>query len=547
MKSVVAVFADFVNGPLGGMSALHEQLNGQRTIEHTLRRVARVQGASAYCVVVRPRDAHAANEAVRRAGCEEFVEVLAIDDAPRPRAHLIQAARRWGSNSWRGTPLSTTWFDEFVEPLATARVLDHYGAESVLCLEGHQAAFDPALASDMIDHQERQLADAKLVFSPAPPGLCGVILRGDTVRDLLEGQFPLGMLLTYRPEIPQPDPLTKPVCMPVAPHIAGTRARLMADTRRGRELLAAAMADRGADADAEAICDWFAAASNTPRDPLPIELEIELTTDDLLPAATLRLRGARVPKRHLDDIAALRRIATELAEYDDRRVMLGGFGDPLLHPRFPEICATLRNAGVACIGVVTPLVELRDEIVEALFSTPVDLVQVRVDAHSAATYQRVHGADFHERVIGNVMKLEETRQARTAPRPIVICSLTRCAATIDEMEVFYDHWMRTLGGALIEGFDSYGGRLAADTLIPLTPPIRRACQQIERRLLLLADGTVPQCDQDFTGQSRLGDWREASLASLWGGDAITRLRQLHSTGHWNDMPLCSGCTSWHRP
>lgn len=547
MKTIAAVFADFVEGPLGGPSALLEPLLQQRVIDHTLRRLCDIRHVTNRCLVVQRRDAEAAEHVLRSAGIADRIDLLAIENNPRPQAALIRAARRWGGAAWRGTPLSTTWFDEFVDPLSAAQVLERYAAEAVLCVDAHQSAFDPQLATDMVEHQRRHLDDAKMVFTPAPPGACGILLRRELVGDLIEGQFPVGMLLSYRPEIPQPDPLTRPVCMPVAPRIAATTARLTADTKRGRELLAGALAACGLNAGAATICDWVSTSLRANPEPLPVEVEIELTTADLLPDTTLRLRGARVPARHLTDLAGLERIASELATYDDRRVMIGGFGDPLLHPEFPRICRILRDSGVASIGVATHLVECNENTIEALFSVPVDLVQVRIDAHSAAAYQQVHRAALFDRVVENVMNLERTRQTRSAPRPIVLCSLTRCAATIDEMEVFYDHWMRTLGGALIEGYETCGGAMPSDTLIPLTPPIRRPCRRIERRMLLLADGRVPACSQDHAGQMRLGDWRSDSLSDLWHGEALLGLRERHRAGEWQALPVCAKCDAWFRP
>lgn len=547
MKSVAAVFADFVEGPLGCPAGLNEPLAGQPAIAHTLQRLARLEATDERYLVVCPRDAQLAEKAISTARVADRVSVMTIAETPRPRAPLIRAARRWGSAAWRGTPLSTTWFDEFIDAFSVAQVLDRSGADAALCVEAHQAALDPVIGSAMLDHQKSQLADAKMVFTTAPPGLCGVVLRRDVVRDLLEGGFPLGMLLSYRPEIPQPDPITKPVCMPVEPRIAQTAARLMADTRRGREILTAVFNARGAAANATEICGWLSDSPGILPEPLPLEIEIELTTADSLPETTLRPRGRRVPIRHLSNHVALERIARELATYDDRRVMLGGFGDPLLHPEFPAICRLLRECGVASIGVATSLVELREDVIDALFATPVDLLQVRLDAHSATTYVHVHKQDHYDRVVANINRLEQLRQTRAAPRPFLICSMTRCAATIDEMDCFYDHWLRVLGGAMIEGYDTFGNALPRDSLISTTPPVRTACRRLDRRLILLADGTAPACSQDFRGTMPIGDWHHDSLAALWRGPALMDLRVLHSTGDWSRTALCTGCETWHHP
>ena len=78
---------------------------------------------------------------------------------------------------------------------------------------------------------------------------------------------------------------------------------------------------------------------------IPREVEIELTTDDPYPNSCLRPRGSRVERRGPIDIELVRRVAEELAAYDDSLIVLGGFGDPLRHPEFPSALRAIRAAG----------------------------------------------------------------------------------------------------------------------------------------------------------------------------------------------------------
>jgi hypothetical protein len=547
MEIVAAVFADFAETFLGGPSQLLTQLGSRSVLAHTLTRLRRVAGLERRCLVVQPRDERAATDAVRELGLTDQVDVLTLDDGARPRRRLLRCGRKWNLDGWRGSPLGTTWFDEYVEPLYAGRVLDHYRCDGVLCLDGHQAVLDVGIASEMVAHQRRHDAEARFVFTQAPPGLAGILLRRDVTRELLERQYPVGLLLSYRPELAQTDPITKETCLRIDPGVSQTAIRLTADTLRTRELLTVALEELGEDCDACALCAWVRQDGHDRAGGLPVEVELEATTDDPLPETTLRPRGSRVPGRQLQDLDAVSWLAEQLAAYDDRLLVLGGHGDPLRHPEFPEICARVRAAGVCGLAVVTTLVELPESALDALTEIGVDLVEVRLDANSAATYRVVHNADAFARVIENVERIQQVRRARQNPQPVVACSLTRCAATLAELEAFFEQWIKATGWAIIRGYNDYGGLLPADSALPMRPPLRSPCRRLGTRTMLLADGRAVLCSQDVAGTTALGSWISEPLADLWRGDALRAARAAQSRLTFDNHPLCDRCGEWFRP
>lgn len=547
MKTVAAVFADFEQTFLGGPSQLRRDLAGRSVLQRTLSRLMRVAGLERRCLFVRPRDQAPADSAVRELGLAGEVDVLPLDDGHRPRRELVRAARKWNLDAWRGSPLGTTWFDEYVEPLCVARVMDHYQCEGVLCLDGHQPVLDVEITATMLAQQHEYFGEADQVFTQAPPGLAGVVLRRRIVRDLLEQSIPLGLLLSYRPEIPRGDPINQPICAQIDPDVAHTAARLTADTRRSRELLSAALTELGDDAGAGEVCAWFRQAEGDRVGSLPLEVELELTTDHPLPASMLRPPADRIPARHLEDLDAVERVARELAAYDDRAIFIGGHGDPLAHPQFAEVCRRIRAAGVCGLAVGTPLVDLSDENLAALLEQRVDVLEVYLDADSSATYRRVHHADRFARVIENVERIERLRRERLSPQPIVVCSMTRCEATLPEMESFYDRWIRATGWALIRGHDEYCGSLPSDKLLHCSPAVRGPCVRLQTRLMLLADGAAAACSQDFRGVQVVGDWVSQPVSEIWRGAALKAVRQAQARLDLDEIPLCGACREWFRP
>jgi spiro-SPASM protein len=545
MKIVAAVFADFEHTFLGGPSQLLTRLGSRTVLAHTLDRLARVAGMDGRCLFVRQRDREAARKALHESGHAGAVELLPLDDGQRRRRALLCSARKWNLHAWRGSPLGSTWFDEYVESAAVARVLNHYECDAALCIDGHQPALDPAIASGMVAQMRERADQAALVFSQAPPGLVGLVLTRDAVCQLLAQDIPVGLLLSYRPEMPRCDPITQPGCFQIDTDVARTAGRFTADTRRSRELLQAAFGALGEQVESGPLCAFVRTSQQACIRELPAELEVELTTATPLPESTLRPPG--VPARQVHDLEILSRLASQLAAYDDQLVVLGGHGDPLAHPIFGEACERFRKAGVLGLAVRTPLVNLSDEYLEALFANGVDILQVRLDANSPELYRRVHGTDFFDRVLANIEQVERLRRERLSAQPIVVCSLTRCAATLPEMEEFYDRWIRRNGWAVIEGYNDFCGALPADALLHAGPPVRQPCRRLSSSLALLADGAATLCHQDYRGRLAIGDWREKPLTELWRSDEIIRARRAHAMLKLDSYPCCQKCRDWFRP
>jgi hypothetical protein len=177
----------------------------------------------------------------------------------------------------------------------------------------------------------------------------------------------------------------------------------------------------------------------------------------------------------------------------------------------------------------------------------VDILELMLDANGAGTYLTVHGADHFDRVIANIQCVQKARQERQSPQPLVVPSLTRCAATLQDMEGFYDRWIRTTGSAVIHGYNHYCGQLSEDAVASAEPLIRGACRRLASRIMLLADGRAVLCSQDFAGRQPLGDWTRESLAEIWSGAARVDALSQHGRLELRTMPLCGSCREWFRP
>lgn len=547
MKTIAAVEVDLERSPLGTASRLADDLCGTPVLRRTLGRMARCRRVDAVHVIV---------PAEQRARAARLVDGLPVriesHNAGRPAWQaLTSAARKWSLDGWRGGIAGACWFDEQLHASVLAALGTRENADAVVVVPAAAALVDPDLIDAMIAHHET-IADAmRMTFTVAPPGLAGLVIRPDLLGELAAAGTPPSQLLAYRPDHPGGGYLNQKFCYQTPNTVAHTAVRLLADTERGVAVIRDVLAEAGEGASAETICR-VAAGRDKVEESLPREVELELTTADQLAETQLRPRGVIVPRRGPVAVDLVRRLVDELRAFDDSLLILGGFGEPLLHPGFGELLEICRpvddeRGGVFGLGVRTNGIALDAAMRRRLLEHGVDLLTVTLDAHSSETYTRVHGHDAFDQVTAHVNRLlDELREARMA-RPLVLPEMIKARETTGEMEAFYDHWLRTLGAAVITGYSHHAGQLPDRAVVGMAPPRRVACRRLATRTLVLADGSVVACDQDFKAKHVLGSLHEATLREIWTGSAYARLRDAHVGQRFNGWSLCTGCDEWHRP
>jgi radical SAM protein with 4Fe4S-binding SPASM domain len=245
-----------------------------------------------------------------------------------------------------------------------------------------------------------------------------------------------------------------------------------------------------------------------------------------------------------------------MARDDDALLVLGGFGDPLLHPQFADVLAAIRvqtgPQSAAGLCVRTAGVHLTEERIDTLITHRVDVIQITLDAWSPELYARLQaptepaGAQLTT-VLENIDQLLARRADARSALPLLVPDFTKSTLNLDEMEAFYDGWLRRNGAVSVTGYSNRAGQCDDRSVIRMAPPNRFPCRRLASRCLVLADGSVTHCDQDFRGIATIGHLDQADLRTLWRGESMARLRAAHQAADFGASPLCQRCSEWHRP
>jgi hypothetical protein len=550
MKVIATIQADLEVTPLGTRSRLADELNGLPILRRTVERVCAVPELAGVYVLT-PE-----NQAAR---CRTLLDgtaavVQSVNADPPPWAALIRASRKWSLDGWRGGVGGSTAFDEYTDCRLIDGLLRHVEAEAVLSVPPAAPLFDPDLAARMIDHRRANRDEARLTFTQAVPGIAGIVLDAALVKEFAAASIPVGWAFSYKPDTPTRDLIFQPACMEIPAPLRFATGRLIADTDHSERALRMLLQQNEAP-DLAAIGQWLVDRDEAGVEPFPREVELELTTDDPFPNALLRPRGERVGRRGPMSLDLLRRVAAELSEYDDALCVLGGFGDPLRHPEFPAVLEILRPAsggGVFGLCVRTAAVDLTPPLAEAIVAHGVDVLNVTLDAWTPELYAKLQGiessdADGLESVRGRIDRLSELQRERSSPRPIIVPEMVKARENVHELDAFFDGWTRRVGAVNVVGYSHHAGQLEDRSVIDMRPPVRSACKRVRGRCLLLADGRVALCDQDFRGTHPVGRIGESPLSEIWRSAEFERVRAGHLAGRYDLSPLCAACAEWHRP
>jgi len=385
-----------------------------------------------------------------------------------------------------------------------------------------------------------------VTYTPAAPGLSGMLLRADIVAEMGEKNVLPWQLLGYDPKAPAFDTLIREACMQVDPALSKIPNRFCLDTGRSWQSCcelpstvnsAAELCLAAARAVAPGVKELSGSYSQ------PRELQIDLTHDSLTnpPGAipeSLRQQSPPLDAHHWTTWFSRQGFP------DDLLLTFGANGDPFLYNAFPDILRAARASNPLSICVQTDLASPDIEpLLAAIQDNLIDVLTITMYGHSRETYARVAGADLHPTLMANMQRLAQTTLSRGGI-PLVIPRLLKTRDTLPELEPFFDTWINACGWAVIDAPTDRAGSLPFTAVVDMAPPKRRACRRLWDRVLIRPDGTALACDQDLDQKLRIAHIETASLAEMW--QAMNPVRAAHADGRWSDLAPCNTCKEWHR-
>lgn len=252
--------------------------------------------------------------------------------------------------------------------------------------------------------------------------------------------------------------------------------------------------------------------------------------------------------------ALFKRIVDELVPYKEHIEMfdLFGLGEPLLDPHIFERIQYVKGKGFHRLAISTNADLLTTDKQKALLNTGIETVLFSIDGITKHTHEGIRKGVSFERVVKSVQNIIKMRDKGEFPTRFIV-RFIRQPNNQDELEAFKLYWMPLLSKEkgdriAIYNMHSWGGEVASKDQI-LTgwtsdPEIeKRPCHHIFYNLIILADGSIPLCSEDFLrARYCFGNADKASPLEIYNSKKFHKIRKIHVEGNKNCVNPCRECT-----
>jgi len=205
------------------------------------------------------------------------------------------------------------------------------------------------------------------------------------------------------------------------------------------------------------------------------------------------------------------------------------WGEPLLHKDFFKMIRYAHERGIRTM-VSSNGTLLNDEMNQKLIESGLTRITFSIDG-VGRTHTKIRGYPY-EKLKENILRLKEARD-KAGGYPKIEASMTVFKENEDDVDKFFAEWK-----PLVE-------RVQAITVFTVDNR-KKKCRELWRGLLVvLWDGRVSMCCADYEGLAIVGDADKETLAEIWNGKKMRRMRLLHCQGKF--PPLCKSCGEYENP
>lgn len=256
--------------------------------------------------------------------------------------------------------------------------------------------------------------------------------------------------------------------------------------------------------------------------------------------------GQMKRKRGYMDWDLYRSIVDEMAGHV-KVTTLHIWGEPLLHPKMPEMIAYAREKGLRA-EISTNATLLTEDTSKEILKAGLGAIYMCLDGASAETYEAIRRRGDFDQTTANIQRFIELRREVPSPEPLVNVQIIEMQPTLPEVEEFTRHWQQAgVYRVSVKPFDSWGNQVDAISALRASeanvPSKRWHCPNLWFHVHIYWDGTLVCCDRDFDALYPLGNVA-GGVMKAWNGPAMRELRRKHLSRQLDDVPSCRNCVEW---
>ncbi len=248
------------------------------------------------------------------------------------------------------------------------------------------------------------------------------------------------------------------------------------------------------------------------------------------PVSSIYLPGCDEPETFMDVELAKKIITEAVNENGSIRFVLGGMGEPLVHPGISKIINHITGCNAEAI------IETTGYNAECILNDDsIDREKVifvcKIDCHDEETYGKIHsGFDYRNAIRAHQSLIEKGFRCYRL--------ITRMAENEIEIEKFIRN--KETDKLIIRKFSRYCEMLPDKKVVDLSPLERIPCFHLRREINVLPDGKVTPCIYSRY-KGAIGDLNNENLGSI-----IDKMKVLYSNNARKDyMDFCINCDDYY--
>lgn len=271
----------------------------------------------------------------------------------------------------------------------------------------------------------------------------------------------------------------------------------------------------------------------------PLHLDIESTNNCNLRCL---MCGRNWMKEKIGYISweLFKKIIDEAAKHHLPSIKLNYRGEPLLHPELPKLVRYAKERGVLEVQFNTNGLLLNEKRAREFIEAGLDRIIFSFDGATKKTYEKIRRGSNYETVVKNIKSFIYLRNKKRTKKPLVKIQMVKISKNKKEVEDFIRMWL------------PIANRVALNVEMDIMDNITKSrksrknvvhfpCPQIWQRLMICWDGEVRMCCGDWYGEIILGNIKESSVYDIWHGEKLNKIRELHSQGNFDRIPVCANC------
>ncbi|NLV73450.1 MAG: radical SAM protein [Chloroflexi bacterium] len=226
-------------------------------------------------------------------------------------------------------------------------------------------------------------------------------------------------------------------------------------------------------------------------------------------------------------------------------VWLHHMGDPLLHPQAADLISYAKSKRVKTRLSTNPYC-IDQELAIKLLDSGLDLIHISLDGTDAETYRSIRGprADY-DQAVSNINRFLDLKLARKSPI-IVQIAIIRMRKTNDQIDCFIELWTKPgIDRVVVKEFNTWDGSQPNITSLGVydkaAQALQYSCKHPWLNVVILWDGRVIPCCNDYDGKLVLGDLNSQTLQEIWDSPAARKLREQLTKHDYSDNPTCGTC------